>query len=106
MRILDLAQAHSVNMLDIAVNYGNSEAWLGQLGIVDFKFVTKVLALPSSVVNVSEWLFTQIRSSLSRLRVPRLHGLLLHHVPDLSGFALNPLLQALGRVRDGNCQER
>ena len=77
--ILKLALAHGVDMLDTAIVYGDAESRIGELGVSDFKIVTKIPALPSAICDVYTWLLEHIRASLLRLRVPRLYGLLLHH---------------------------
>jgi len=100
LRLLDLARTHGVDTLDTAVIYGDAESRLGELDVSDFKIVTKVLALPSRVIDPYEWLLTMLKGSLTRLRVPRLHGLLLHHAPDLAGCSSNELIQALSHVRN------
>jgi aryl-alcohol dehydrogenase-like predicted oxidoreductase len=78
---------------------------LGELGVEDFKIVTKVPALSSVEDDVYLWLLKRVEESLRSLRVQRLHGLLLHHAPDLYGAAANRLVKALGRVRDAGMVE-
>lgn len=105
-RILNLARAHGVDTLDTAIAYGNAESRLGKLGVDDFRIVTKVPALPTFEVDINTWLLAQVRKSLSRLRVPRLHGLLLHHPPDFMGHTAIRLVQAMARVRDAGLVNR
>jgi aryl-alcohol dehydrogenase-like predicted oxidoreductase len=104
-RVLRLARANGVDTLDTAIDYGNAEARLGELGVADFRIVTKVPALPSSEDDVYGWLLTRVEESLRRLRVQRLYGLLLHHAPDLVGTAANRLVKALGRIQDAGLVE-
>lgn len=105
LRLLELARTHGVDTLDTAVVYGDAESRLGELGIRDFKIVTKVPALPSCVSDPYAWLLGMLKESLTRLRVPRLHGLLVHHAPDLAGCSSNRLMQALSRMRDSGLVE-
>lgn len=105
LRMLEIARSHGVETLDTAIAYGDAESRLGELGVKDFKIVTKVPALPSYVSDPHMWLVDMVKDSLTRLRVPRLHGLLLHHAPDLAGGASVRLIQALCRIRDSGFVE-
>lgn len=105
-RVLDLARENGVDTLDTAIGYGDSEARLGELGVSDFKIITKVPALPPSVINIHEWVQSQIYASLCRLNVDRLHGLLVHHAQDLFSPAGHQILQALSGLRDAGLVER
>lgn len=105
LRVLDLARRNGVDTLDTAVVYGDAESRLGELGVKDFKIVTKVPALPSEVGDPHTWLEAMVKESLMRLRIPQLHGLLLHHAPDLAGGASERLIQALCSMRDSGLVE-
>jgi aryl-alcohol dehydrogenase-like predicted oxidoreductase len=104
-RVLQLARANGVDTLDTAIEYGNAEARLGELGVADFKIVTKMPALSSAEDDVYSWLRTRVEESMQRLRAKRLYGLLLHHAPDLFSTAADRLVKALGRVRDAGLVE-
>lgn len=84
-RILELALANSVQMLDTAMDYGQSEECLGANGVVDFDVITKLSALPDDVVDVEKWVRAKVESSLTRLNIASLKGLLLHRPAQLSG---------------------
>lgn len=97
--ILDLAQAEGVRVLDTAHAYGNSEAVLGELKAgARFSIVTKVPALTASdpATQVRQ-LFSQ---SLERLRVDKVHGLLLHRAADLLGEQGSAVWRALEELRN------
>ena len=76
--ILQRTQACGLDTLDTAIAYGDSEAVLGQLGIKQWKTVTKLPAAPEGCKDVSQWVYDQIRQSITRLGVRQLHGVLLH----------------------------
>lgn len=105
-RIVELARASGVDTLDTAIAYGESEAVLGEIGIADLKVVTKLPSLPMDCVDVGAWVEAQVTGALARLRIPHLHGLLLHRPDQLStpqGDALQASLQRLkaqGAVRN------
>ncbi len=84
-KILLLAAASGVGIIDTAIAYGESEACLGKIGVESFKVVTKMPPLPDGVVDVDSWVRNQFESSLSRLGVERIYGLLLHRADQLTG---------------------
>jgi aryl-alcohol dehydrogenase-like predicted oxidoreductase len=87
-----------VNTLDTAIGYGESEQVLGKIDVSDFNVVTKLLPLPKSVRDVDSWAFCEAEASLKRLKLDRLHGLLLHRSSDLHdarGTALYAAMQKL-----------
>jgi len=84
-KILQFASDHGIDVLDTAISYGESEIRLGQAGVRDFKVTTKIPAIPIGCNNINEWASEQITTSMSRLGVNSLYGLLLHRSEDLLG---------------------
>lgn len=84
-RILSGARSKGFNTLDTAVAYGDSETVLGCIGVSDWRVVSKVPPFEKSGMCGKEWVLSQITSSLERLRIKRLDGLLLHNSSDLLG---------------------
>ena len=96
--ILQCAQACGLDTLDTAISYGESEAALGQLGIAQWKTVTKLPAVPGDCKDVSQWVHEQIQQSMARLATRQLHGVLLHRPAQLlekMGPALYGALQSI-----------
>jgi len=85
-RILRSAAGHGIETVDTAALYGASEAVLGRAmpSGAAFKVVTKTPGFGGSVsaVSASE-LSKSFASSLRRLRLPAVYGLLVHHAEDL-----------------------
>lgn len=79
--ILRAATGHGINLLDTAISYGESEKVLGELGVQDWRIVTKLPAVPDNCANVGKWLKEQLYASCARLRVSSVYGVLLHR-PD------------------------
>jgi len=104
--ILSTAWHADVRMLDTAVRYGQSETVLGSLGVSDWQVITKLPEMPAGTASAGEWVKTEVSASLARLRVNRLHGLLLHRPAQLGGPGGEALYRALlserelGRVRN------
>jgi aryl-alcohol dehydrogenase-like predicted oxidoreductase len=96
--ILQFALANGIDMLDTAIAYGDSEACLGEVGIHDFKLITKLPAVPDDCADISAWVQQQVRASLSRLGTDAVYGMLLHRPDQLlgpNGCKLYQALQAL-----------
>ncbi len=83
--ILSLAKSHGIDTLDTAIAYGESEAFLGAIGIDDFKIVTKLPAIPVDCTDIGLWIHEQFAASLSRLGIKNAYGFLLHTPSQLFG---------------------
>ena len=81
--ILDFAHKKGIDMLDTAINYGDSESNLGKCGVSDFKMITKIPPIPKNVKNVSEWILQNVKNSLKRLKLESLHGILMHRSDNI-----------------------
>lgn len=97
--ILEAATAAGIDTLDTAMAYGDSEACLGSIGVEGWRVVTKLPGIPEAVADVSGWIEEQVQSSLQRLRISRLEGLLLHRPLDLLGPRGEAILGALQRLK-------
>lgn len=76
--ILQRARGADMDTLDTAISYGDSEQRLGDIGVHGWRVVTKLQAFPEEHPNIREWAVENVYGSLSRLRISRLSGLLLH----------------------------
>lgn len=99
--ILSLATQRGISTLDTAIAYGESESVLGNIGIPDWQIISKLPALPDAEVNVANWVESQVIGSLKRLKVGRLHALLLHRPAQLLEHRGGELYRAL--VAQQNC---
>ena len=98
--VLQQAYAHKVDMIDTAISYGESESCLGEVGVKDFKVITKLPAIPDGCVDIKEWVEHQLEASLSRLSVGKVYGLLLHRPEQLLGLNGNTLYKVLQRLKE------
>ena len=101
--LLRLALANSVDVLDTAIAYGESETCLGNAGVKAFRVITKLPALPADCQNILKWVHEQVNASLERLKVGHLYGLLVHHSSDLLSSRGLELYKALQSVQDHGC---
>ncbi|MEK7295473.1 MAG: aldo/keto reductase [Actinomycetota bacterium] len=93
--ILTVAKQHGVRTLDTAIAYGNAESMLGDIGCSSWDVITKLPPLPKEISDISTWVENEVKSSLARLKVTSLYGLLLHHPSDLLGVHSRKLVAAL-----------
>jgi len=98
-RILDTAFGHGIDSIDTAIAYGQSESIIGETAQNRFKVISKLPPIPSSVSNVSEWVYTQVDASLSRLKCTSLDALLLHRPQDLTGIHGAELYDAISSLK-------
>ncbi len=82
--IIACARENGWDTLDTAITYGHSEQRLGEIGVREWRVVTKLPAVPESCRDVAAWVTTAVRESLARLGISKLHGLLLHRPEQLT----------------------
>ncbi len=99
LRILNVANAAGVDTIDTAIAYGDSEAILGQVGLTRWRVISKLPGIGIGQQSVEEWVVQSVRGSVERLRIDRLHGLLLHRPGDLAGSYGEDLLRGLLRLK-------
>jgi hypothetical protein len=62
IRIVQFASSAGIDTLDTAIAYGESERILGEIGVQQFKVVTKIPPVPASVSGVEEWVKAQTQN--------------------------------------------
>jgi aryl-alcohol dehydrogenase-like predicted oxidoreductase len=97
--ILKFAKNSNIDLIDTAIAYGDSEKIIGEVGIKDFKFVSKLPDLPKNCSDVNYWVEEMVQSSLVRLGIKSLYGLLVHKTENLLGESGRELIQALNIVK-------
>lgn len=81
--IIALGQSVGIHTIDTAIAYGNSETTLGELGVSEWRVITKLPEMPVYSNSTADWVQTQLGNSLERLRIKSVHGLLLHRPAQL-----------------------
>ena len=103
---LDLARTSDMDTLDTAIAYGDSEQRLGEIGIQDWQVVSKLPAIPEDCDDIAKWMVAAVQGSLGRLKVEKLHGLLLHRPQQLLEKNGDKLYRALQQLKqDGLVQK-
>lgn len=98
-KILQLAKMHSIDTLDTAIAYGESENNLGLNGVSNWKVVTKLPSIPDDCGDITGWVESQIAESLVRLGIEQLHGVLLHRPEQLWGARGSQIYKALQNLK-------
>ena len=81
--VLKHARLAGIDTLDTAIVYGESEQRLGEVGVDGWRIVSKLPECPDACNDVAAWVKDQVQGSLSRLKVTRLAGILLHRPNQL-----------------------
>ena len=98
--IIGHAWAAGLDTLDTAIAYGESEQRLGEIGIGQWRVISKLPAMLEEHTDVAAWVQESVLGSLARLKVPKLHGLLLHRPQQLLGPQGKALYRALTALKD------
>jgi len=98
-KILKLAKNSNIDLIDTAIGYGNSQKIIGEIGITDFRLVSKLFDLPKNCDDVNSWVEEKVKSSLKHLGVKSLYGLLVHRSENLLGNPGKKLIKALNSLK-------
>ena len=71
-KILKLAKKSKIDLIDTAISYGDSEKVIGDIGETDFKFISKLPAIPNNCLDIYSWVQKNVRNSLKQLSVKRI----------------------------------
>ena len=93
--ILGCAKENSINTLDTAASYGNSEEVLGSIGISDFQIITKTIPLKNGVDEVIK----HFKQSLTFLNKSSVNGLLIHNINEIENKNFNTLFKELTELK-------
>lgn len=96
--IVDYSAGQGMTMLDTAMSYGDSEARLGEIGVDAWKVISKLPEIPVGE-DAETWIINAVKSSLEKLKVASLYGLLLHRPAQLVGDKGPEIHAALQRVK-------
>ena len=98
-KILQLAKDANIDLVDTAMAYGDSEKVIGDAGIIDFRFISKLPPLPKDCSDVDTWVKEKIQSTLTHLGIRSLYGLLVHRSENLLGNPGKKLIKALNSLK-------
>jgi aryl-alcohol dehydrogenase-like predicted oxidoreductase len=90
-KILNYAKDKGIFTLDTASGYGNSEQVLGEIGVNDYKVITKT----SSLEDGEDEVIKNFYQSLDYLKVDQVDGLLIHNINDTKDKKFDNLFSKL-----------
>jgi aryl-alcohol dehydrogenase-like predicted oxidoreductase len=93
--ILECAKENSINTLDTAASYGNSEEVLGGVGVNDFQVITKTIPLKNGIDEVIK----RFQQSLTYLNKSSVNGLLIHNINEIEHKNFNTLFKELTELK-------
>ncbi|WP_145596222.1 aldo/keto reductase [Candidatus Pelagibacter sp. FZCC0015] len=98
-KIIKLAKEENIDLIDTAISYGVSEKTIGKIGILDFRFVSKLPSVSNINGDLDIIVEEMIKKSLHRLGIKSLYGLLIHKSQDLLGDSGCKLIYALNQIK-------
>jgi aryl-alcohol dehydrogenase-like predicted oxidoreductase len=105
-QIVGHARAAGMNTLDTAISYGGSEVVLGEVGVGRWQVISKLPGIPQDCEDIDAWVNESVDSSLKRLKISKLKGLLLHRPEQLLGSQGDALYRALVSIQKGGGTEK
>ena len=94
--ILDYAKDKGIDTLDTAARYGNSEQVLGEVGVNNYRIITKTTPLKNGVDGVIKG----FHQSLDNLNIGQVDGLLIHNIDDVKDKRFGDLFHKLNELKE------
>jgi len=94
--ILDYAKEKSIDTLDTASGYGNSEQVLGEVGVNNYRIITKTTPLKNGIDGVIKG----FHQSLDSLNIGQVDGLLIHNIDDTKDKRFGKLFHKLNELKE------
>lgn len=97
--ILEYASKNQIDTLDTAMNYGEAEKRLGEIGVNDWNVITKLNSPDENLIDPVGWINEKIESSLQNLRIASLSGVLIHDAKLLNNQNGKLIWQRLKKLK-------
>ncbi len=104
--IIARATAAGIDTLDTAVAYGTAEQCLGEIGVSDWRIVTKLPGNVTVAKDVLGRVECLVSESLARLRVEKIFCMMLHQPSELLGPQGDALYKALEKLKRSGLIEK
>jgi len=100
-QILFVSKKNKIKQIDSAIDYGNTEAILGNIGVNNYKICTKLPNIPNNLnkKEIEKWIFNQVYQSLNNLKISKLHAILLHSTIQLNNFRGRVAFRTLKKLK-------
>lgn len=99
-KILLLAKKENIDLIDTAISYGKSEQAIGNSGITNFKFISKLPDIPKNCIDIDKWIEESIKSSLKKLDINYLYGILIHNIDNFFSEKGDELIKSLKKIKE------
>jgi hypothetical protein len=93
---LNYAKTNNIDTLDTAARYGNSEQVLGEVGVNNYRIITKTTPLKNGVDGVIKG----FHQSLDNLNIGQVEGLLIHNIDDTKDKRFGKLFYKLNELKE------
>ena len=104
--IIYLASEKKIDLIDTAIAYGESEDVIGKIGISNFNIISKLPPPPENYTNLQDWIETQFKLCLNRLKVKSIYGLLVHQTESLKGEKGKIIIDKLNNLKSRNLVQK
>ena len=101
-KIIQIATNGGIDTIDTAISYGSSEKVLGYAGINSWNVVSKLPAVANDSQPIAEWVESQVRNSLQRLKIKKLYAMLLHKPAQLRQCDGQIIWSTLQKLKDND----
>jgi len=101
-KIKNLLFKFNINIIDTAINYGDSEKIIGNSSLNKLKIITKIRIPILKKKKLEKWFSEEIKSSLKKLKTNQIYGLLVHDYKDLLGYRGKRYLELLIDLKKKN----
>ena len=105
-KILDIAKSNRIRTLDTAISYGESESILGNYGVSGWDLITKIPTIPQTIRDVKGWIIDQVESSLRRLNLTKISGIMLHDPDQILGYKGKAIFEVLNYLKNNHICEK
>jgi aryl-alcohol dehydrogenase-like predicted oxidoreductase len=101
-KIEKLVLKSKINFIDTATSYGDSEKIIGNSKLKNLHVITKIKLPNKKNINVKSWLLKEISKSLTKLKIKKIYGILVHNYKDLLGKHGKNYLLSLQELKKKN----
>lgn len=104
-RIINLSRKIGIDTIDTAKSYGKCEELLGDIGVKDFKIITKLSSDFHKSDNATKFVNIKVEESLQKLRINNLHAILFHdssfykNIEGIKTFRILEKLKYDGKIK-------
>ena len=84
-KIEKLVLKSKINFIDTATSYGGSESIIGNSKLKKLNIITKIRLPAEKNIYIKNWALKEISKSLSKLKIKKIYGVLIHNYKDLLG---------------------